>query len=130
MGQPAVVMGDRLTGSCAIHQVPNPATGVPQPSPGPLGFSAPLTSSLATSVVIGGKAAAVQGSSGLNTPPHVGLHGTDPFVAPPRQEGAILAGSTTVVFEGKPAARTGSAVRLCATPGQVAGSQTTVLIGG
>lgn len=129
MGQPAVVMGDRMTGSCAIHQVPNPATGAPQPSPAPLPFSAPLTSSLATTVVIGGKAAAVQGSAGRNTPPHIGLHGTDPFVTPLRQEGQILAGSTTVFFEDKPAARTGSAVRLCATPGQVTGSQTTVLIG-
>lgn len=130
MGQPAVVMGDRVTGSCAIHQVPNPVTGAPQPAPSPLPFSAPLTTLLATTVVIGGKAAAIQGSSGLNTPPHVGLHGTDPFFAPPRQEGKILAGSATVFFEGKPAARTGSTVRLCATPGQVTGSATTVLIGG
>lgn len=130
MGQPAVVAGDRVTGSCAVHQIPNPATGAPQPAPSPLPFSAPLTTSLATTVVTGGKAAAVQGSSGLNSPAHVGLHGTDPFFAPLRQEGEILAGSATVLLEGRPAARTGSAARLCATPGQVSGSQTSVLIGG
>ena len=43
MAQP-LVMGDKIQGQCAIHQVPNPATGAPQPSPAPLPFSAPLLS--------------------------------------------------------------------------------------
>ena len=41
MAQP-LVMGDKIQGQCAIHQVPNPASGAPQPSPAPLPFSAPL----------------------------------------------------------------------------------------
>ena len=45
MAQP-LVMGDKIQGQCAIHQVPNPATGAPQPSPAPLPFSAPLLQGL------------------------------------------------------------------------------------
>ncbi|HKE97851.1 MAG TPA: PAAR domain-containing protein [Actinomycetes bacterium] len=129
MGTPAAVLGDKISGSCAIHQIPNPATGAPQPTPGPLPFSAPLTQSLATKVLIGGKPAAVQGSAGLNLPPHLGLHLSDPFVVPAQQRGTVAVGSPTVLFEGKPAARTGSACTVCAgAPGQLAGSATTVLI--
>ena len=55
-------------------------------------FSAPLTLGLTTTVLIGGKPAAVVGSSGLNTPPHVGLHASDPFMVPTMQEGRVVAG--------------------------------------
>ncbi len=86
---------------------------------------------LVSTVQIGGKPAAVVGSSGLNTPPHVGLHASDPFMAPPTQRGTVSAGSTTVLFDGKPAARTGSSCTVCAgAPGQLVGSAATVLIGG
>ena len=84
MGQPACVMGDKVTGTCAVHQIPNPATGAPQPGP-PMPFAAPLVQSLSTTVLIGGKPAAVVGSSGVNTPPHVGLHPADPFMVPTAQ---------------------------------------------
>ncbi|PZS32181.1 MAG: hypothetical protein DLM59_08615, partial [Pseudonocardiales bacterium] len=73
MGTPAAVAGDQVTGTCAIHQIPNPASGAPQPGP-PFPFSAPLTLGLATRTLIAGKPAVVVGASGLNTPPHVGLH--------------------------------------------------------
>ncbi len=130
MGTPAAVMGDRISGTCAVHQIPNPATGAPQPAP-PLPFSAPLLQNLATSVLIGGKPAAVTGSSGYNTPPHVGLHVSDPFLVPTMQEGRVVAGSTSVLLEGKPAAKTGSTCVTCAgAPGQLAGTGATVLIGG
>lgn len=127
MGQPAVVMGDRITGLCAIHQIPGPS-GNPQPSPAPLPFSAPLTKGLSRSVFIGGKPAAVAGSSGLNTPPHVGLHATDPFFLPVLQEGLVTGGSPTVLFDRQPAARTGSPCKCCQQPGQLTGSAVTVLI--
>src|SRR5207302_1515860 len=81
MGAPAIVMGDKVTGQCPNHMIPNPATGAPQPSP-PMPFSSPLLQGLVSSVLIGGKAAAVMGSSGYNTPPHVGLHPSDPFMVP------------------------------------------------
>ncbi len=123
-------MGDPILGTCAIHQIPNPATGIPQPSP-PMPFNARLTTGLASSVLIGGKPAAVVGSSGLNAPPHVGLHPSDPFMAPPAQQGRVVMGSSTVFFEGKPAARSGSQVTICAqAPGSLAGSAVDTLIGG
>ena len=128
MGAPAIVMGDKITGQCAIHMIPNPATGAPQPSP-PLPFSAPLTMGLATKVMIGGKAAAVAGSSGLNTPPHVGLHPSDPYMAPPTEKGQIVMGSVTVLIEGKGAATAQSTCTCCATPGTLVPTVQTVLIG-
>jgi uncharacterized Zn-binding protein involved in type VI secretion len=129
MGSPALVMNDRITGSCAIHQVPNPSSGAPQPSPGPLPFSAPLTNGLVASVEINRKAAAVVGSSGYNTPPHIGLHLSDPFVQPAAQEGKVLTGSATVTIGDKAAATIESKVQCCATPGSVAPTVKDVLIG-
>lgn len=129
MGQPAVVAGDRITGVCAIHQVPSPS-GAPMPSPAPLPFSAPLTTGLSTKVTIGGKPVAVQGSSGVNAPPHVGLHASDPFLVPTQQQGRVVMGSARVLIEGKQAAYLGCPVQQCAgVPAQVAGSAATVLIG-
>jgi uncharacterized Zn-binding protein involved in type VI secretion len=130
MGTPAVVMGDKIMGTCAIHQIPNPASGAPQPSP-PMPFSAPLLQGLVQDVLIAGKPAAVVGSTGYNTPPHVGLHPSDPFMVPTTQIGQVIVGSTTVLIGGKPAAKTGCQVSTCANvPGNVAGSAATVLIGG
>jgi uncharacterized Zn-binding protein involved in type VI secretion len=130
MGTPAAVMGDQIKGTCLAHLIPNPATGVPQPSP-PLPFSAPLLQGLATRTLISGKPAAVQGSAGYNTPPHVGLHPADPYMAPPMQQGMVVVGSVTVLIEGRGAAKTGSTCTICmGVPGQLVGSATTVLIGG
>lgn len=129
MAEPAVVMNDRITGQCLTHQIPNPATGAPQPSP-PLPFSAPLLQGLASTVLIAGKPAAVQGSWGLCTPPHVGLHASDPHLLPNLQRGSVLAGSTTVLVGGSPAAKTGSSCTCCQQPGQLVGSATSVLVGG
>lgn len=129
MGQPAVVMGDAIRGTCAIHQIPNPASGAPQPAP-PMPFNAPLMQGLATTVMIGGKAAAVAGSTGYNQPPHVGLHASDPYMTPTTQIGQVVAGSGTVYFDGKPAAYTGCQVSMCAqTPAMVTGTAATVLVG-
>lgn len=128
MGAPAIVMGDRITGSCPIHQVPNPASGVPQPGP-PMPFTAPLTIGTQPAVLIGGKPAAVVGCSGINTPPHVGLHLSDPFFAPPTQIGRIVSGSPTVLIGGQPAATATSSATCCVTPGQLVPTVTTVLIG-
>lgn len=128
MGTPAIVMGDRITGSCAIHQVPNPASGVPQPGP-PMPFSAPITIGTVATVLIGGKPAAVMGCSGMNTPPHVGLHVSDPYFAPPMQIGRIVTGSATVLIGGQPAATQASNATCCVTPGTLVPTVTTVLIG-
>ena len=128
MGTPAATQGDQITATCAGHQVPNPASGAPQPGP-PMPFSAPLLVGLEATVLIEGKPAAVLGSNGLNTPPHVGLHPADPFMAPPMQKGTVTQGSPTVLIGGKPAARTGSACIVCfGAPGQISGTAATVQI--
>jgi uncharacterized Zn-binding protein involved in type VI secretion len=129
-GTPAAVMGDRIIGTCMGHQIPSPPAGNPGPAP-PMPFSAPLLQGLATKVLIAGKPAAVVGSSGINTPPHVGLHLSDPFFAPPTQQGRVVMGSTTVLIEGKPAAKTGSQALIdFGLPGNLIGSAATVLVGG
>jgi uncharacterized Zn-binding protein involved in type VI secretion len=115
MSQP-IVQGDQVQATCAIHMIPNPATGAPQPSP-PLPFSAPLTTGLSTNVTIGGKPAAILGSGGLNTPPHVGLHPADPFMIPNLQQALIMTGSPTVLVGGVPAATTDSQATCCGIPG-------------
>ena len=118
MSQP-LVMGDKIQGQCAIHQVPNPASGAPQPSPAPMPFSAPLLSGLESTVTIGGKPVAVMGSSGYNVPPHVGLHPANPYMVPTLQEGKVLTGSPTVTAGGKAVATSSSQVSMCAQiPGQ------------
>jgi uncharacterized Zn-binding protein involved in type VI secretion len=128
MGAAAVVANDRIVGNCAIHQVPSPS-GSPMPSPAPLPFSAPLTTGLATTVKIGGKFAAVANSSGVNTPPHAGLHASDPYLVPTSQQGKVVVGSSTVTFDGKAAAYSGCPVTICASvPAQVTGSATTVTV--
>ena len=128
MGSPAIVMGDQITGQCPIHMIPNPARGMPQPSP-PLPFSAPVNIGVVNTVLIGGKPAAVMGSSGMNTPPHVGLHPADPYFVPVMQVGRVVSGSMTVLIGGQPAATQQSTCTCCATPGTPMPTTTTVLIG-
>src|ERR1017187_9613033 len=119
MGTPAAVAGDQVTGTCPMHLIPNPASGAPQPAP-PLPFAAPATIGVCQTGLIG-----------YTTPPHVGLHPADPFFAPPMQQAVITQGSTTVLFGGVPAARTGSQATCCAQPvGTLTGSAASVLIGG
>jgi uncharacterized Zn-binding protein involved in type VI secretion len=128
MPGPAAVMGDRVTGMCVGHLMPG-AFGAPQPSP-PLPFAAPLTVGLAPTVLIGGKPAAVVGSNGVNVPPHVGLHPSDPHLVPAMQKGTVVSGVPTVLIEGKPAATTGSTCTMCfGLPGTLVGSAAAVLIG-
>lgn len=129
MGTPAAVVGDRIMGTCGTHQIPNPSNGSPMPAP-PMPFSAPITLGVVATVLIAGKPAVTVGCSGVNLPPHVGLHPADPFMAGPAQIGRVVAGSTTVLIGGKPAAKTGVQVLCCVQPGQLVGSATTVLVGG
>jgi uncharacterized Zn-binding protein involved in type VI secretion len=127
MAQP-LVMGDKIQGQCAIHQIPNPASGAPQPGP-PMPFSAPLLMGLEPTVTIGGKAVAVMGSQGINTPPHVGLHPADPSMVPNTQQGTVMSGSPTVMAGGKPIATTSSQVTMCMqVPGQPVSTVTNVTV--
>jgi uncharacterized Zn-binding protein involved in type VI secretion len=125
-----LVQGDQVTAQCAIHVIPNPATGAPQPSPSPLPFAAPLTVALATSVTIGGKPAAIVGSQGYNSPPHVGLHPSDPFFVPTLQQTVVTSGAMDVLIEGQPAATDQSMATCCGVPGGTPMPTTTsVMIG-
>jgi len=128
MGTPAIVQADQVSGSCAIHQVPSPSSGAPQPAP-PMPFNAPLLQGLSPNVRIGGKPAATLGSSGTNTPPHVGLHASDPYAVATMQIGRVLGGSPTVLIGGQPAATASSQATCCATPGSLVPSIATVLVG-
>lgn len=128
MGAPAAVSGDKIVGTCASHRIIGPL-GAPVPAP-PMPFSAMLVLGLATTVLIGGKPAAVVGSNGLNVPPHVGLHPTDAAVGPPLQKGTVISGSSTVLIEGKPAATAQSRCTMCAGPAStLVASAADVLIG-
>ena len=126
MGNPAIVAGDQITGTCPSHLVPSASGTAPA---GPLPFSAPITMDTVATVVIGGKPAAVVGSSGYNTPPHVGIV-DGAFASPTGQVGRILSGSPTVLIGGKPAATSSSTATMCVAPASsVVPSVTTVLIG-
>jgi uncharacterized Zn-binding protein involved in type VI secretion len=128
--KPAAVLGDQIKATCRIHSIPKPVTGAEQPA-GPLPFSAPVTIGAVDTVLIGGKPAAVAGSSGLNTPPHIGLYPTDPYVVPADQIGRVVTGSETVLIGGQKAATQSSRCTACGEgPGALAASATTVLIGG
>lgn len=127
MPAPAIVMGDKVTGVCPNHLIIGPL-GAPIPSP-PLPFSAPLTLGLCATVLIKNKPAAVVGASGMNLPPHVALHPSDPYLAPPMQIGRVLSGSPMVLFGGQPAASATSSCTCCIVPGQLVPTVTDVLIG-
>jgi uncharacterized Zn-binding protein involved in type VI secretion len=130
MGTPAAVKGDQITATCEIHLIPNPGTGAPQPAP-PLPFSAPVVQQTVDSVLITGKPAVVEGSWGLNTPPHAGLHPADPYMPPTQQVGRVVHGSGTVLIGGSHAATQASSVTVCGSePGTLKASASTVLIGG
>ena len=88
MAQP-LVMGDKIQGQCAIHQIPNPASGRRSRRPRRCRSPRRCSTGLEPTVTIGGKAVAVVGSSGYNTPPHVGLHASDPFMVPTTQQGMV-----------------------------------------
>jgi uncharacterized Zn-binding protein involved in type VI secretion len=126
MGNPAIVAGDKVTGTCPNHLIPSASGTAPA---GPLPFSAPLTVDTVATVLIGGKPAAVVGSSGYNTPPHAGIV-DGAFASPTGQVGRILTGSPTVLIGGKPAATGSSTAAMCATPATaITPTVTSVLIG-
>ncbi len=126
MGTPAAVAGDRIVGTCPNHLAIGPL-GAPVPAP-PLPFTAPVLLGVVPTVLVAGKPAVVQGCSGVNVPPHVGLHPSDPFLVPVAQIGRVVVGSPTVLVGGRPMARTGSAVTCCVVPGVLVGSAATVLV--
>ena len=60
------------------------------------------------------QAAATVDSTATNTPAHIPQGGS--FVTPPRNQGKIIVGSTTVKINGKAAARAGDTAETCNFP--------------
>lgn len=113
MGVPAAKLGDKVLGT-DTHIVMVPSAVGPVPTPTPMPFAGTIASGCSTDVLIEGKPAAVVGSVAVNQPPHVPTGG--PFQVPPTNQGTVLAGSPTVLVNGKPAARHGDKVNTCNDP--------------
>ena len=131
MGQPAAKQMDRVVAT-DTHIVMIPSPGGPVPTPLPHPFAGQLDGSLSGDVNVEGKPAAVQGSTATNTPSHIPQGG--PFQKPPSNKGTVQLGSTTVLINGKPAARNGDKVTTCNDPADLPVGTVlavgTVLIGG
>ncbi len=132
MGQPAAKQGDQVMATDThIIMIPAPP-GPPVPTPLPHPFVGMITAGTSTNVLIQGRPAATVNSIAMNTPPHIPQGG--PFQKPPTNQGKIMMGSTTVLINGKPAARNGDTVMTCNDPvdapvGKVI-AVSTVLLGG
>ena len=84
------------------------------PTPMPMPFNGQLSGNLSTSTMVDSKPAAVKGSTAMNSPSHIPAGG--PFQSPPSNQGTVDAGSATVFFDGKPAARMGDPAKTCNDP--------------
>jgi uncharacterized Zn-binding protein involved in type VI secretion len=113
MGQPAAKQGDRIVGvDTHIIMIPSPGGPIPTPLPHP--FMGVLDGGLSSDVKIAGMAAATEGSTATNTPSHIPQGG--PFQSPPKNQGKIMRGSSSVFINGKAAARMGDTAETCNDP--------------
>jgi uncharacterized Zn-binding protein involved in type VI secretion len=114
MGQPAAKQGDTIT-ALDIHIIMIPAAaGAPVPTPLPHPFNGIINGNLSPNVNVMGLPAATQGSTAMNTPPHIPQGG--PFQKPPSNSANIVMGSARVMINGKPAARAGDTALTCNDP--------------
>lgn len=131
MGQPAAKQGDQVVATDThIVMIPSPGGPVPTPLPNP--FTGMLDNGLSQNVNVQGMPAAVQGSTATNTPAHIPAGG--PFQKPPSNQATVQMGSSTVMINGKAAARNGDTCMTCNDPADLpAGSiiaASTVMVGG
>jgi uncharacterized Zn-binding protein involved in type VI secretion len=113
MGVPAAKQGDQVVG-VDTHVIMIPSPGGPVPTPMPMPFNGQLQGNLSSSVMIDNKAAAVKGSTAPNQPQHIPAGG--PFQNPPSNQATVDDGSSTVMFDNKPAARMGDPAKTCNDP--------------
>lgn len=113
MGQPAAKQGDTIM-AVDIHIIMIPTPGGPVPTPLPHPFNGIINGGLSSNVKIGGRPAAVLGSTADNVPPHIPQGG--PFQKPPTNKATIIKGSATVMINKKPAARMGDMAMTCNDP--------------
>lgn len=111
---PAARQNDPVTGT-DIHILLVPSPAGPVPTPTPLPFAGTLVSGLSADVFINGLPAATVDSVARNAPPHLAPPPAT-FQKPPTDSGTVLAGSTTVLVNGKGLARAGDQVRTCNDP--------------
>ena len=128
----AAKMGDQVVGT-DTHIVMVPSPGGPVATPTPLPFAGTITGGCSTDVLIGGQPAATVGSTATNAPPHI-VPPPSTFQIPPTNQGTVVKGSSSVLINGKPAARNGDKVNTCNDPAPAPVSTIiaagTVMIGG
>lgn len=112
MGQPAAKQGDRVVGTDTHIVIVPGASPMPLPHP----FTGMINGGVSSDVRIMGKPAAVVGSTANNTPPHIPTAPRASFQKPPANKATIQRGSTTVMINGKPAARAGDTALTCNDP--------------
>jgi uncharacterized Zn-binding protein involved in type VI secretion len=113
MRQPAAKQGDKITAiDTHIILIPSPVGPVPTPTPNP--FNGIIDGELSPDVNIEGRPAATVMSTATNIPPHIPLGG--PFAVPPKNRAQIILGSSTVLINGKSAARNGDTALTCNDP--------------
>jgi uncharacterized Zn-binding protein involved in type VI secretion len=104
--------------------------GVPTPLPSL--FNGKIVGGLSTDVAIENLPAATEGSTAINTAPHIPVGGL--FAKPPTNMGSVSAGSGTVLINNKAAGRAGDPAMTCNDPADLpAGTivaTSTILIGG
>lgn len=122
MGQPAAVANSMVVG-VDVHIVMVPSPGGPVPTPLPHPFSGKLDGGLVGTVKIGGRQAAVVGSTATNSPSHIATPPGTSFQKPPADSGEVQMGSTTVKIGGKAAARNLDPVKTCNDPADAPVSQ-------
>ena len=133
MGQPGAKGGDQVLGT-DIQIVLVPSAAGPVPTPLPHLFAGKLTGGLSPNVKIMGIPAATAGSTATNTPMHIPTPPGVSFQVPPTNQAQVLLGSTTVMINGKMAARNGDMALTCNDPTSLPSgtivAMGTVLIGG
>lgn len=115
MGQPAAAQDHRVVAvDTHVVLVPSPSGATPVPLPH--AFGGTLDGGLVGSVTIGGRAAAVVGSTATNRPAHLPTPPGASFQKPPADKGTVKVGSATVRIGGKAAARNGDTATTCNDP--------------
>ncbi len=116
MGQPLAKQGDKITATDThIVMVPAPPAP-PVPTPLPHQFFGIINGNLSQDVKVAGLPAATIGSTADNTPPHIPTPPGVSFQVPPKNLGTIQIGSTTVLINGKGAARNQDKAMTCNDP--------------
>jgi uncharacterized Zn-binding protein involved in type VI secretion len=131
MGTPGAKKGDHVVG-IDTHVVMVSTPGGRAPVPTPMPFLGELAEGLSSTVFIDNKPAAVKGSGASNDPKHEAVGGT--FQKEPSNKASVKEGSSTVLFDAKPAARMGDPAVTCNDPEDApAGTviaESSVIIGG